>query len=328
MSSIAHSIESIYAEMLKTSAEKSASVAAPAWDYEEHVRSNPELTELMKLASHYVQTYESDVSIDDVFALVYGMDKEANIRGTIAGGLRRLTGRGGSTVAQAAPTPAPALGPDLSFAENLRSTLKAPAGAKAAPDELSELADLSLQPQAKARAHKAMQGEAPPYTMRAQGPPPAAATAPKAAPPAATPQQPEFTPALTPAPPGKGPNIGPAPASSAPTKAPPDPSTSGPPPKKTAPAEPLDAGDVGDADIDLTKGRGWKLPAGLAAAGILGTGGGYTYGKNEAAEEATRNRNLAFGAGMATGVAAPRIISHAGQAMSNFGGQSAQPRYY
>lgn len=58
---------------------------------------------------------------------------------------------------------------------------------------------------------------------------------------------------------------------------------------------------------------------GAAGAGTAGTGA-YMYGTHKAEEEGRRNRNLAFGSGLAAGAAAPKVYEHIrGAARSAFG---------
>lgn len=54
-------------------------------------------------------------------------------------------------------------------------------------------------------------------------------------------------------------------------------------------------------------GAGWMLPAGLGVAG--GLGAGFAAGRVGDEERASHGRNIAFGAGAATGLVAPRILS-------------------
>lgn len=66
----------------------------------------------------------------------------------------------------------------------------------------------------------------------------------------------------------------------------------------------------------------WLAGGGILAAGGVAGGAGHLHGKRKAEEEARRTRNRAFGAGIATGVAAPQVYNHANQAVrSAFGGQ-------
>lgn len=96
--------------------------------------------------------------------------------------------------------------------------------------------------------------------------------------------------------------------------------------KKPAPKEPVDID--GDGIPDEEKGRGWL--SSLGTLGAVGTGvgglggGGYLLGKSTAEDEADRRRNLAFGAGMATGVAAPRVLQGIGGRMQDLGAQMGQ----
>jgi hypothetical protein len=62
-----------------------------------------------------------------------------------------------------------------------------------------------------------------------------------------------------------------------------------------------------------------RIAAGVGAAGALGTGGAYLYGRHGAEEERKRTRNLAFGAGAAAGIAAPTIIRGLGNIASGAG---------
>ena len=62
-----------------------------------------------------------------------------------------------------------------------------------------------------------------------------------------------------------------------------------------------------------------RLAAGAGAAGVLGTGGAYLYGRHGAEEERKRTRNLSFGAGAAAGLAAPTIIRGLGNIASGAG---------
>lgn len=53
--------------------------------------------------------------------------------------------------------------------------------------------------------------------------------------------------------------------------------------------------------------RGWGTALGVGAVGGTGAGG-YYYGQHKAEEDARRNRNLAFGSGMAVGATAPAVF--------------------
>lgn len=64
--------------------------------------------------------------------------------------------------------------------------------------------------------------------------------------------------------------------------------------------------------------------AGLLGLGGLGTAGGLALGQRRGREEGERKKNLAFGAGLATGAVAPRILQHAGRGLSALGGQMQQ----
>lgn len=68
----------------------------------------------------------------------------------------------------------------------------------------------------------------------------------------------------------------------------------------------------------------WRA-AGYTAAGTgaLGTGA-YMYGTHREREEGRKNRNRAFGAGLAAGSAAPPLFDHLSSAASNFFGSGGQ----
>lgn len=68
------------------------------------------------------------------------------------------------------------------------------------------------------------------------------------------------------------------------------------------------------------------MQAGLmtAGAGALG-GGAYMLGKNTGEENKKLHRNIAFGSGMATGLAAPTLLSHVNQYVNTL--QGGQPGY-
>ena len=325
MSSIATSIESIYAEMLKSSSEKTAqATAATQGQFHVDAAVSAPLTAMLKMASEYARTYESDVSMDDVMTMVYGSEKNAGIRRTLNAGVdkgvdmfagmanriaespvgkglegtadwvqRRQAGRTPAPTGGALPTPTGGAGPAPGAAANAAS--QPPAGklfnqrtqAWQDPQEYQEDVVNVVSNIGGVRPANADPGNMIARTT------------------------------------GKLDDAGPAPGGAAGKM-----DDAGPAPKSTAQKadDAGDAGDAGDAE-DLTAGR-WKLPTAIGTLGVLGTGGGYAYGKNEAADEAKRNRNLAFGAGLATGVAAPKIMGQAGQALSNFGGQGGQPRYY
>jgi hypothetical protein len=99
--------------------------------------------------------------------------------------------------------------------------------------------------------------------------------------------------------------------------------------KKPAPKKAPPEADVnGDGVVDEGEERGWL--GSLATLGAVGTGvgglggGGYLLGKSTAEEEADRRRNMAFGAGMATGVAAPRVLQGVGGRLQDLGSQMGQ----
>jgi len=63
-----------------------------------------------------------------------------------------------------------------------------------------------------------------------------------------------------------------------------------------------------------------RMGAATGGLGLIG-GGGYLAGKGSGEEEAQRRRNLAFGAGMASGVAAPRVLQGVGDRLQSLGSQ-------
>lgn len=62
-----------------------------------------------------------------------------------------------------------------------------------------------------------------------------------------------------------------------------------------------------------------RLAAGVGTAGVLGTGGAYLYGRHGAENERKRTRNLAFGAGAATGLALPSVVRGLGNIATGVG---------
>lgn len=61
--------------------------------------------------------------------------------------------------------------------------------------------------------------------------------------------------------------------------------------------------------------------AGLMGAGGLGAAGAYHVGRGRGEEEGQRRRNLAFGAGLATGAVAPKLLGQVGSGLQALGGQ-------
>ena len=98
------------------------------------------------------------------------------------------------------------------------------------------------------------------------------------------------------------------------------------PPPSALPAPEATRTNVGETATAGKKGMGLGT---LAAVGIPAAGlGGYMLGRpDEAAQEQqrTRTRNIAFGAGAATGLAAPYVIRGLGSLANSIGGQGLYP---
>lgn len=99
-------------------------------------------------------------------------------------------------------------------------------------------------------------------------------------------------------------------------------------PDGTAPVSAITPAPVGVGDAPppevIRKGLG---PAGVV--GLLGAGGGGAYlahrhGEAQGREEGNRKRNLAFGAGLATGAVAPRVLQQAGAGLQSLSGRLQQ----
>jgi hypothetical protein len=95
-------------------------------------------------------------------------------------------------------------------------------------------------------------------------------------------------------------------------------------PSAKAKAPPSSADEAAEGASDVAeeaapKPRRNPLVTGGLMAGA--GGGGYLYGQHEAEQEGLRNRNLAFGAGLATGTVAPQLVRRAGSLLSSIGGQ-------
>jgi hypothetical protein len=330
MSSIANSIEAIYAEMHKTAAAPEY-VVTPPWDYEEYVHANPELGTLLKLAADYTRTYTSDVSIDDVLTLVYGSEeKNAGIGGRMFAGFER----GLNNAAEKIYKGVDRIGEKIPDSVYRMFESPAPAAPAAPAVRMRDAAGNMVSPEEWQRSVVDFVAKAP-EVRPAKMDPSIAGTAPSraaAAGPAPASSSAGTVPTYNGSASSQTAAAGPAPGTGNAAASPPPSQAASPPPSQAAAAGPAPgtgnaAADAADDEVDLTR-RNWKLPLGLATAGTVSTAGAYHYGKNKSKAEADRNRNLAFGAGLATGVAAPKIIGQAGQAMSNFGGQSASPRYY
>ena len=85
------------------------------------------------------------------------------------------------------------------------------------------------------------------------------------------------------------------------------------------------AGEAVEEGAEEVAQQGGRNP--LLTAGLLGgTGGGaYLYGQHRGDEEARRKRNLAFGAGLATGTVAPQVIKRVGGVLNTIGGGYGPP---
>lgn len=66
-------------------------------------------------------------------------------------------------------------------------------------------------------------------------------------------------------------------------------------------------------------GLNWKHYAGLGGAALATGGGAFALGRHQANAESDRKRNLAFGAGLATGVAAPSLVRGASTMLNQSG---------
>ena len=66
-------------------------------------------------------------------------------------------------------------------------------------------------------------------------------------------------------------------------------------------------------------GLNWKHYAGLGAGGLATGAGAFALGRHQANAESDRKRNLAFGAGLAAGVAAPSLVRGASTMLNQSG---------
>lgn len=97
-----------------------------------------------------------------------------------------------------------------------------------------------------------------------------------------------------------------------------------PKPKNPPEQSPNSGPSPGSSSGGLSRGAATAGAAGTA--GLAGTGG-YLYGQKRTEDEWRKNRNMAFGAGLATGTAAPKIYDHASNAVQSFlnrGGSNVQ----
>lgn len=87
------------------------------------------------------------------------------------------------------------------------------------------------------------------------------------------------------------------------------------------------AGQTAGAAADTTattagkSGLGPLGVAGLLGLGGAGTAGAYHFGQQKGEERGQKRRNLAFGAGLATGAVAPKLLGQAGQGLQALGGK-------
>lgn len=83
------------------------------------------------------------------------------------------------------------------------------------------------------------------------------------------------------------------------------------------------AGEAAEAagDTGGRKGLGPLGVAGLLGLGGAGAAGAYHVGQRRGQEEGQRRKNLAFGAGLATGAVAPKLLGQVGSGLQALGGK-------